>query len=87
MSDEPKKPQWWSRPWALIAWAALVVFVLYPLSRGPLTWIYLRTVPGTASHRAIERFSVIYNPLMQLRQHSELADGVLHEYEDWWYGL
>jgi hypothetical protein len=86
MSDEPKKrSRWWTRAWPW--WTVLALIVLYPLSRGPLTWIYLRTVPGTASRRAIERFSVIYDPLMQLRQHSELADHVFHEYDDWWMGL
>jgi hypothetical protein len=34
MSDEPKK---WSRRW--IWWTAIVLFVLYPLSIGPVAWI------------------------------------------------
>jgi hypothetical protein len=36
MSDEPKKPP---RRW--VGWALLVVFVLYPLSMGPVSWMHL----------------------------------------------
>jgi len=61
MSDEPKKRS--RGPWIL--WALITLFVLYPLSIGPVSWFDL------FSTQAFER---VYAPIDRARRQSEIVD-------------
>jgi hypothetical protein len=54
MSDEPKK-----RKWKWIAWGAITLFVLYPLSVGPVS----RLCASSDSQWAIRVFRIVYAPI------------------------
>jgi hypothetical protein len=64
MSDEPRKG---SLAW--IGWALLAVFVLYPLSMGPVCWF-----APESSERTIEK---VYAPIDWLRWRSETVDNAV----------
>ena len=76
MSDEPKKR---SRAW--IGWALLAVFVLYPLSVGPVNWLYQHSDKDTRIYRAAR---VVHAPIDYLTNHSKTAYDVVSWYVSFW---
>jgi hypothetical protein len=77
MSDEPKKR---SRKW--IAWAVIAVLVLYPLSVGPATVLFLRSGPDSAVATV---YSWLYWPLDAFR--SVTLNQAIDTYNGWWIRL
>jgi hypothetical protein len=57
MSDEPKK-----RPRGWIGWTALALFVLYPLSVGPVTWL-AHTIDPNDNGTPYRLVVILYLPL------------------------
>jgi hypothetical protein len=69
MSDEPKGR---SRAWGW--WLAFALLVLYPLSAGPVAWLYNARLIGTPAGDSFYRAcGVVYYPLGWLTQHSDWA--------------
>jgi hypothetical protein len=75
MNDEPKKRR---RPW--IGWAMLLVFLLYPLSFGPATWI----VGNSDNWQLLHIYNVTYTPLRWVRDRSETIDRAFFWYAGIW---
>jgi hypothetical protein len=77
MSDERKKRRWWR--W--VGWTFLVVFVLYPLSIGPaFYWRCALSDPFIA----IGELDAPYAPIVWLCERSEIPNGILSKYLDFW---
>ncbi len=76
MSDEPKKQ---SRPWAWICWAALVLFVLYPLSSGPARML----VSSIDNDLLWNAYYYAYRPLFWGAETLQ-SDGWVNVYVMWW---
>jgi hypothetical protein len=76
MSDEPKK-----RSWKWIGWTALALFVLYPLSVGPVTVLVMRS----GSESAMAAYSWLYWPLDAFRSPS--LNQAIDTYNGWWIQL
>ncbi len=78
MSDEPKKR---SRVWiwaSRIAWMAMALIVLYPLSIGPVTWFVSHGHSGL-----LQAWDTAYAPLFWVCNHSETLSSLL----GWYMGL
>jgi len=73
MSEERYK----SRAW--IWWAAVLLFVMYPLSIGPAAWI----VERAGSDRGEEIITILYHPLKLAYERSELISDAF----DWYISL
>jgi hypothetical protein len=75
MGDQPKK-----RSWGWIGWALFTVFVLYPLSIGPVTLLIERTW-----NRPLENaYRVIYSPLEVVVDAWDPLGELLIQYILWW---
>jgi hypothetical protein len=72
MSDERKKR---SRAW--IGWTLIALFVVYPLSMGPVGWISNR-------NQSWRIFNAAYAPLIWLCESSEPISRGINWYLDFW---
>jgi hypothetical protein len=77
MSDEPKKR---SRAW--IGWAAVVLFLLYPLSIGPAIWLVGEAFPERA-----QTWENVYAPIFWGCNYSDTLSDLLNSYIVWWANL
>jgi hypothetical protein len=78
MSDEPKKR---SRAW--IGWSAgLLLFVLYPLSIGPATWLVVNKRP-----QMLEAWGTTYDPLLWVAHRSDMSSDLLNRYLGLWVDM
>jgi hypothetical protein len=81
MSDEPKK-----RPRAWIGWTALVLFVLYPLSMGPVWWLDDHFGPWGSGIVSGPQFTA-YAPLFWLGERFPSFGNALHWYVHLWSNI
>jgi hypothetical protein len=80
MSDEPKKrPRWWMRAWPW--WAMLALFVLYPLSLGPLLWV---AIHADDNRLALYVFKAAYDPIFIAGEKSEWFRDAMRRYLAMW---
>lgn len=73
----PRKP---SGMFSYLLLIVFLVFVVYPLSVGPVVWFYSR-YPNTPGGRQIEN---LYEPLEMLCRHSRLANEWAEYYMRFW---
>ena len=78
MSDEPKKR---SRAW--VWWALVALVVLYPLSVGPVNWLYQHS-EGEWPHRIHRAARLVYFPIDYLTDHSQTAFDIVAWYVSFW---
>jgi|HubBroStandDraft_6_1064221.scaffolds.fasta_scaffold276583_1 hypothetical protein len=78
MIDEPKKR---SRAWGWIGWPLFALFVLYPLSIGPVLWW---TDDKVSQWRTV---APAYAPIYWLAERFECVSGALYWYMTKWIDI
>jgi hypothetical protein len=74
MSDEPKK-----RSRAGIGWALVAIFVLYPLSMGPVL-DFAGPIPGNRRMRV----QALYSPIFYFAHRNYTVYRIVNGYCEWW---
>lgn len=68
-------------PWA--TFCLLLAIVVYPLSVGPVSWMYAKGWLPT-SGPAYDALVTLYAPMRWVRDNSDSARRILDGYHDWW---